>query len=124
MINRKEIPRLISRKWTSVEFKIADTSDPFRDPEDPLHPKAGDFCFESDSDDAQLVRGQLVSYSAAQAGCQFRVHIFCVLMCGMYAARFIRWDRDGAVVTRRFNYIKDSHFLAGFFWRYDHLDRR
>jgi hypothetical protein len=25
MINRKEMPRLISKKWTSVEFKIADT---------------------------------------------------------------------------------------------------
>ncbi|KAF8224713.1 hypothetical protein L208DRAFT_1409789, partial [Tricholoma matsutake] len=63
-----------------VEFKIADTSDPFRDPEDPLHPKAGDFRFENDSDDAQLVRGQLASYAAAHAGCQFRVHIFSVLI--------------------------------------------
>jgi len=106
-----------------VEFKIADTSDPFRDPEDPLHPKAGDFRFENDSDDARLVRGQLASYAAAHAGCQFRVHIFCVLVCGNYA-RFIRWDRDGAIVTGRFNYIKQPHFLAGFFWRYDHLDRR
>ena len=106
-----------------VEFKFANTSDPFRDPEDPLHPKAGDFRFENNSDDAQLVRGQLASYAAAHSGCQFRVHIFCVLVCGNYA-RFIRWDRDGAIVTRRFDYIKHPHFLAGFFWRYDHLDRR
>ena len=106
-----------------VEFKIADTSDPFHDPGDPLTPKAGDFRFENDSDDARLVRGQLASYAAAHAGCQFRVHIFCVLLCGKYA-RLIRWDRDGAIVTRRFSYIKEPHFLAGFFWRYDHLDRR
>ncbi|KAF8227716.1 hypothetical protein L208DRAFT_1491744, partial [Tricholoma matsutake] len=106
-----------------VEFKFADTSNPFRDPEDPLHPKAGDFRFENDSDDAQLVRGQLASYAAALAGCQFRIHIFCVLVCRMYA-RFICWDCDGAIVTRRFNYFNNPHFLAGFFWRYNHLDRR
>jgi hypothetical protein len=106
-----------------VEFEKAGKSDPFRDPEDPLHPKTDGFRFEDDSDDAQLVRGQLASYAAAHVGCQFRVHIFCVLVCGRYA-RFIRWDRDGAVVTRRFNYIKEPHLLAGFFWRYNHLDRR
>ena len=105
-----------------VEFKFDDTSDPFRDPEDSLRPKANDFRFENDSDDAQLVRGQLSSYAAAQSGCQFRVHIFCVLVCGKYA-RFIRWDRDGAIVTRRFDYVNQPH-LADFFWRYNHLDPR
>ena len=59
-----------------VEFKIADIPDLFCHPDDPLHPKADDFRFENDSDDAQVVRSQLVSYAAAQAGCQFRVHIF------------------------------------------------
>jgi hypothetical protein len=83
--------------------------------------KQGDFRFEKDSDDARLVRGQLASYAAAHEGCQFRVHIFCVLVCGKYA-RFIRWDRDGATVTQRFDYIKQPQLLAGFFWRYEHLD--
>jgi hypothetical protein len=104
-----------------IEFKIADTSDPFSDPEDPLKPQEGDFHFEKDSDNARLVRGQLASYAAAHEGCQFRVHTFCVLACGKYA-RFIRWDRDGATVTRRFDYIKEPQLLAGFFWRYAHLD--
>jgi hypothetical protein len=40
-----------------IEFKIADTSDPFSDPEDPLNPQKGGFRFEDDSDDARLVRG-------------------------------------------------------------------
>jgi hypothetical protein len=40
-----------------IEFKIVDTSDPFRDPKDPLQPKEGDFRFENDSDYARLVRG-------------------------------------------------------------------
>ena len=79
-----------------IGFKIADTSDP----EDPRKPKEGDFRFENDSDDARLVRGQLAAYAAAHAGCQFRVHIFCVFVCGKYA-RFIRWDRDDATVTSR-----------------------
>jgi hypothetical protein len=106
-----------------VEFIIVDTSDPFCDPEDPLDPKAGDFRFEKDSKNARNFRGRLASYAAALAWCQFRVHSFCVLVCGKYA-RFIRWDRGGATVTRRFNYIEEPHFLAGFFWSYDHLDRR
>jgi len=105
-----------------IEFKIKDTSDPFSDPEDPLEPKEGGFHFENDSEDAWLVRGQLASYAATHAGCQFRVHIFCVLVCGQYA-RFIRWDHDGATVTRRFDYMKEPHLLADFFWRYAHLDR-
>jgi hypothetical protein len=120
-INRKGMPRPISRKWSSLSnsrSRIHLTHSVTQ--EDPLHPKASDFRFENDADDAGLfIRGQLASYAAAHAGCQFRVHIFCVLVCGVYP-RFIRC----AIVTRRFNYIKDPHFLANFFWRYDHLDRR
>ena len=50
-----------------VEFKIADTSDPFHNPEDPLRPKEDDFRFENDSDDGRLIRGQLAFYAAAHA---------------------------------------------------------
>jgi Fungal protein kinase len=106
-----------------VEVKFADISDPFHDPEDPLHPQANNFRFEKDSDDARLVRGQLASYAAAHMGSQFRVHAFSVLMCGTFA-RLIRWDRDGATVTRRFNYDSQPQILTDFFWRYTHLDRR
>jgi hypothetical protein len=49
--------------------------------------------------------------------------IFCVLVCGKYA-KFICLNHDGATVTQRFDYIKEPHFFAGFFWRYEHLDRR
>ena len=64
----------------------------------------------------------LASYATAHLGHQFRVHNFCLLVCGEYA-RFIRWDRDGATVTRRFDYIKEPHLLTDFFWRYAHLYR-
>ena len=106
-----------------VEVKFADTSDPFRDPEDPLHPQTNEFRFEKDSDDARPVRGQLASYAAAHMGCQFRVHAFTVLICGTFA-RLIRWDRDGATVTRWFNYNQQPQTLADFFWRYTRLNRR
>jgi len=55
-------------------------------------------------------------------GSQFRVHTFTLSICGR-SARFIRWDRSGATVTRSFDYIKEPHILASFFWRYAHLIR-
>lgn len=120
MINRREMPGPISEKWTLVEFKIVDTSDPFLDPEDPLQPKSGNFRFENDSDEARLVRGQLASYCCSHGASVSRSYFLCIV-CGKYA-RFIRWDRDGATVTRRFDYIKEPYFLTGFFWHHEHLD--
>ena len=106
-----------------VELKLDSTVDPFLDPDDPLQPKVGDFRFERDTSESYKIRGQLASYAAALTGCQFRVHLFSVLICGEYA-RFIRWDRSGAIVTRRFDYSKQPHVLADFFWRYSHLNDR
>jgi Fungal protein kinase len=104
-----------------VELKFAESSDPFRDPKDPRQPQADHFRFENDSEVPRLNRGQLCSYTAAHAGSQFRVHTFTLLICGR-SARFIRWDRSGATVTRSFDYIKDPHILASFFWRYANLN--
>ena len=106
-----------------IEFKFAETSDPFRDPKDPLQPQAENFRFENVSDVSRSNRGQLCSYAAAHAGSQFRVHTFTLSICGR-SARFIRWDRGGATVTRSFDYIKEPHILAHFFWRYTHLNHR
>jgi hypothetical protein len=50
------------------EFKLAEASDPFREPEN--------FHFKNDSDDARLVCGQLVLYVAAHTGSQFRVYLY------------------------------------------------
>jgi len=111
-----------SRMELFVELKFAETSDPFRDPKDPRRPQAENFRFKNDSSEvSRLNRGQLCSYAAAHAGSQFRVHTFTLSICGR-SARFIRWDRGGATVTRSFDYIKDPHILAHFFWRYAHLN--
>jgi hypothetical protein len=95
--------------WRHLKRSVC-TSDPFCDPEDPLPPNAGDFCFDSDSEEDRLARGQPASYAPAHTRCRFCVHVFSVLICGKYA-RFIRWDRDGATVRRRFDYIKEPCFL-------------
>ena len=86
----------------------------FRDPNDPLQPQAENLRFENDSDISRLNRGQLCSYAATDAGSQFQVHTFTLSTCGR-SARFIRWDRSGATVTRSFHYIKEPHILAYFF---------
>jgi hypothetical protein len=90
-----------SRMELFVELKLAETSDPFRDPKDPRRPQSDNFRFENGSEVSQLNRGQLCSYAAAHAGSQFRVHTFTVYICGK-SARFIRWDRSGATVHRMF----------------------
>ena len=102
-----------------VEFKFAEISDPFRDP---LQPRAENFCLKNDSEVSHLNRGQLCSYTAAHAGSQFRVHTFTLSICGRFA-RFIRWDCSGVTVTQSFDYIKEPHILAFFFWCYAHLNQ-
>jgi hypothetical protein len=94
-----------------IELKLAETSDPFRDPEDPLQPQAENFCFENASDVSLFNHGQLCSYAAAHVGSQFRVHTSTLPICGR-SARFICWDRSGATVTRSFDYIKKPHILV------------
>jgi hypothetical protein len=84
-------------------------------------PRAEKIRFENDSDVSRLNIGQLCSYAVAHAGLQFCVHAFTLFVCGR-SARFIRWDRAGATVTRSFDYIKEPHILANFFWRYAHLN--
>ncbi|KAF9476315.1 hypothetical protein BDN70DRAFT_863521 [Pholiota conissans] len=105
-----------SKLTTFVEFKGIENYDPFTDPED-LDNMPPDFSFENNGKQNTKNRGQIGAYSAAISGSQFRVHVFSVSVCGP-TARFIRWDRTGAVVTRRFNYTTEPHLLVGFFRRY------
>jgi hypothetical protein len=72
-----------------IELKLVETSDPFRDPKDPLRPQAEEFRFENDSGVSRLNCGQICSYAAAHTGSQFRVHTFTLSICGQ-STRFIR----------------------------------
>ncbi len=88
-----------------AEFKFDVSSDPFIDPE---HPHVPNNNFERDTDTARLLRGQLASYVSALSGSQFRVHVFTILICGKFA-RLMYWDRNGAMVTRAFDYTRFNY---------------
>ncbi|KAF9268609.1 hypothetical protein L218DRAFT_891932 [Marasmius fiardii PR-910] len=86
-----------------VEVKAADLDDPFRD-------TGG---FEPLKGQGRDTRGQITMYATAHLGHQHRTHCFSVMIVGTYA-RLIRWDRAGAIVTSRFNYVR-KRWLTGFF---------
>jgi len=62
-------------------------------------------------------RGQIANYANTILARQHRTHCFVIWM-GDPWARFIRIDRDGGIVSARFNYRKRSDLLLEFFWRY------
>ncbi|KAF8193751.1 hypothetical protein BJ912DRAFT_230456 [Pholiota molesta] len=103
-----------------IEFKASATDDPFEDHSEPSSSPA-DVCFERE-EEVKHNRGQISKYSAAISGTQFRTHVFSVSVCGQFA-RFILWDRSGALVTAKFDYLKKPHLLVGFFYRYSRLTR-
>ncbi|KAF9483011.1 hypothetical protein BDN70DRAFT_828166 [Pholiota conissans] len=106
-----------------IEFKFRPKQDPFEDPERGKSINRNTFHFEKDTEEHMAHRGQIGAYSAAISGSQFRVHVFSVSICGD-TARFIRWDRAGAVVSQSFNYIESPGFLSSFFRRYANLASR
>ncbi|KAH8099843.1 hypothetical protein BXZ70DRAFT_222102 [Cristinia sonorae] len=62
----------------------------------------------------------LLNHASSLFAHQHRLFCFNILICGD-TARFIRWDRGGAVVSSSFDYAKHPLILAEFFWRYDGL---
>lgn len=117
-----------------VEFKKSHTMDPFYteaeiEEREPAVKKARDEgnkdakykeSFEKNAAEALKVRGQLARYASLVFSHQQRTHIFQLLVCGRLA-RFIRWDHSGAIVSDAFDYNKNPHLLAQFFWRYNHM---
>ncbi|KAF8500704.1 hypothetical protein BU17DRAFT_72035, partial [Hysterangium stoloniferum] len=65
-------------------------------------------------DDAFSDQWFLGAYSQAA---QFRTHVFLVLVFPNYA-RFMRWDRSGAIVTEKVRLSNPSY--VEFFWRFNH----
>ena len=102
-----------------AEFKFDASADPFIDSESHIPNKE----FEWDTDAARLLRGQLSSYVAALSGSQFRIHVFTILIFGRFA-RLMFWDRNGAVVSRAFDYTR-FNYIGLFLQQYDqNVDRR
>ncbi|KAF9486843.1 hypothetical protein BDN71DRAFT_1425728 [Pleurotus eryngii] len=76
--------------------------------------------FENDTKQGRSTRGQIASYAGVTMAMQFRSHLFSILVCGRYA-RFIRWDRSCAIVTRRFDYTTYPLILFDFYKRFAQL---
>ncbi|KAF9475140.1 hypothetical protein BDN70DRAFT_865329 [Pholiota conissans] len=104
-----------------LEFVLDPNDDPFEDPPLDTYDK-NNFDFERETKESKLIRSRIGRYSASISGTQFRLNVFSVSICGP-KARFIRWDRAGAIVSRSFNYIQSPNILATFFWCYSHASR-
>lgn len=102
-----------------VEFK-KQASDPFHTVSEMN--KRGKPLLERSSGMARNTRGQLASYATETFAHQHRTHLFQLIVFGKFA-RFLYWDRSGAIVSGRFNYTRTAHskYLAEFFWRYNHM---
>ncbi|KAG1755940.1 hypothetical protein EDB19DRAFT_443028 [Suillus lakei] len=72
--------------------------------------------FESSDKQCISTRAHMVACTNAFFATQFRRFGFSILLCGSWA-RFVYWDRSGAVVSRRFDYKMDFTPLAEFLWR-------
>ncbi|KAI0064454.1 hypothetical protein BV25DRAFT_1800059 [Artomyces pyxidatus] len=108
--------------WPDIELYVVAKDldeDPFLDPsKDALRALCR---FQRADKLARTARQQLVSYAYAHHSTQFRVFTFSVCLLGPSAARLIRWDRSGAVVSERFDWREDPNTLAEFLWRFDHM---
>ena len=93
-----------------IELKPSKIEDGFHDDESK----------EVRSDKGRRTRSQLATCAAAQMTTQFRTHLFSILICGPLA-RFILWDRAGAIFTKSFDYVKDPRLLVRFFYNYVRL---
>ncbi|KAF7439743.1 hypothetical protein PC9H_000079 [Pleurotus ostreatus] len=76
--------------------------------------------FETSTDIGKRTRGQLVTYAVEFCGRQHRTHLFLVYIYFPFA-RFIRFDRSGALVSKRFNFTKDCTPLIRFFHRFSKM---
>ena len=75
---------------------------------------------QADTELGNHTRGQIAAYASVALSIVFRKHFFSMLILGRYA-RFIRWDRRGAVVTHWFDYTKHPLYIFNFYLRYGQL---
>jgi hypothetical protein len=96
-----------------VELKHDTLSDPFRDLTN------GDM-EERDSINGKDTRGQCLLYAANQLAYQHRLFAFSMVVCGK-RVRFIRWDREGVVVSAGIDCAQHSDLVVEFLWRFNQL---
>nr|VWO95685.1 Amidohydrolase family protein [Ganoderma boninense] len=93
----------------SIEVKLEDVSD------DPFDENA--VTFQPSSTERKNNLGQVLSYSSILFENRQRTHQFSLVILGQ-CARIVRWDRAGALVSEKFNYVEQPWMLGRFLWRF------
>ena len=96
-----------------VELKHDTQYDPFRD-------LANGEMEERDSINGDNTRGQCLLYAANQLAYQHRLFAFSLVICGK-KARFIRWDREGVVVSAAIDCSQCQDLVIEFLQRFNQL---
>uniref|UniRef100_A0A0W0F5P5 Fungal-type protein kinase domain-containing protein n=1 Tax=Moniliophthora roreri TaxID=221103 RepID=A0A0W0F5P5_MONRR len=78
--------------------------------------------FKAISRDPTDVLAQLATYAGAQLASQPRTHCFSIHFT-RHHVRLFRWDRSGAIVTRRVPFAEET-YLVDSLWRYSHAARQ
>jgi hypothetical protein len=96
-----------------VELKHDAQCDPFRD-------LANGEMEERDSINGDNTRGQCLLYAANQLAYQHRLFAFSLVICGK-KARFIRWDREGVVVSAGIDCSQRHDLVIEFLQRFNQM---
>jgi len=96
-----------------VELKHDTTCDPFRD-------LGNGEMEERYSMNGDNTREQCLLYAANQLAYQHRLFAFSLVICGQ-VARFVRWDREGAVVSVGIDCSQRQDLVIEFLQRFNHL---
>ncbi|KAF8871385.1 hypothetical protein CPB84DRAFT_792004 [Gymnopilus junonius] len=123
-VDTDKIPTQYSSLEVIWEFKRSnDLVDPFEDPPENLtNEQLAYFSFEPTAQLRVKTRGQLGLYIRNWFARQHRTHGFIVWIGDPYA-RIIRMDRDGGIVSKKFNF-RTTSYLVRFIYRICRADDR
>ncbi|KAF4563161.1 hypothetical protein EYR40_007126 [Pleurotus pulmonarius] len=121
----KESPSVLELVLLGYDMKTPDTSDIVDDTAQCSEPLPHDDCeapYEIPEMTSTLIRGRLANHAAEICRRQHRTHLYMVYVFHPFI-RFIRWDRSGAIISERVNYIEDCTPLVQFLLLFGRLDR-
>ena len=96
-----------------VELKHDTQCDPFRD-------LGNGEMEERDTINGEKIRGQCLLHAANQLAYQHRLFAFSLVICGK-KARFIRWDREGVVVSAGIDCSQRHDLVIEFLQRFNQM---
>ncbi|KIP02474.1 hypothetical protein PHLGIDRAFT_37885 [Phlebiopsis gigantea 11061_1 CR5-6] len=109
--------------YSTPQVKLEPQRSPMRLPvkPEPTSPICGFYpLFENPALESAAFRASLAEHAAEHFTRQQRTCFFQVVIFGRWA-RFLRWDRSGAISTERFDYVACPDLLSEFLWRFNHM---